>query len=47
MQKWPLSSGAAIVGNSAYVVRPTLGFGLNNSLWFRWQLKNGSLLTLT
>jgi hypothetical protein len=34
-------------GNSAYVVCPPLGFGLNDSLWFRWQLKNGSLLTLT
>ena len=34
-------------GNSAHVVCPPLGFGLNDSLWFRWQLKNGSLLTLT
>jgi hypothetical protein len=34
-------------GNSAYVVCPPLGFGLNDSLWRRWQLKNGSLLTLT
>jgi hypothetical protein len=34
-------------GHSAYVVCPPLGFGLNDSLWFRWQLKNGGLLTLT
>jgi hypothetical protein len=45
--KRPPSSGAAIVENSAYVVCPPLGFGLNESLWFRWQLKNRSLLTLT
>jgi hypothetical protein len=34
-------------GNSAHVVCPPLGFGLNDSLWFRWQLKNSSLLTIT
>jgi hypothetical protein len=45
--KRPPSSGAATVVNSAYVVCPPLGFGLNESLWFRWQLKNRSVLTLT
>jgi hypothetical protein len=47
MEKWPPSSRAAIVWNSAYVGCPPLGFSLDGSLWLRWQLKNRGLLTLT
>jgi hypothetical protein len=39
--------GGHRVENSAYVGCPPLGFGLNDSLWLRWQLKNRGLLTLT
>src|SRR5215469_15664716 len=34
-------------GNSTDVVCAPLGFGFDDSLWLRWQLKNCSLLTLT
>ena len=42
-----LEESGHCVENSAYVGYPPLGFGLNDSRWFRRQLKNRGLLTFT
>jgi hypothetical protein len=41
----PPASKLPSCGHSAHVGRPPLGFQLSDSLWFRRQLKNRSLLT--